>query len=315
MNKDILNILYCFDNNYTKQALTSIHSLLENLQESINIFIIFNKDDLLQNIPDKIIKHKNLNNLNIYKFSDTNHNFPNISNAHISEATYYRMFISNYIPREINYIIYVDADMIFIKDPIETINKFIQKLNDTKFIFGARTDQKISEGIELDKFERLNLNKSYFNAGFLIINFKKWNQENFTSKLLQKMYELNNNILHWDQDVMNSTVNGEYLEIDEKLNFNSMKLTKNSEIPFVIHYIGSKKPWFTSGLFNFSSNFYHENYKSIFDNFYHIEHKWKLASLKEVFFSFLNLKVFKLTHPLMFVIEFVLSLFKKRNKY
>ena len=38
--KDQLNFLYCFDNNYNKQAFTSIISLLNKSSEKISINII-----------------------------------------------------------------------------------------------------------------------------------------------------------------------------------------------------------------------------------------------------------------------------------
>ena len=36
----MINILYCFDQNYNIQAATSISSLANNLDEEINIYII-----------------------------------------------------------------------------------------------------------------------------------------------------------------------------------------------------------------------------------------------------------------------------------
>ena len=36
----MLNILYCFDENYNKQAGSSISSLADNVDEKINIFIV-----------------------------------------------------------------------------------------------------------------------------------------------------------------------------------------------------------------------------------------------------------------------------------
>ena len=38
--KDNLNFLYCFDENYNFQALTSMISLLDSVDEEINIYVI-----------------------------------------------------------------------------------------------------------------------------------------------------------------------------------------------------------------------------------------------------------------------------------
>ena len=42
---------------------------------------------------------------------------------------------------------------------------------------------------------------------------------------------------------------------------------------YIIHYVGSKKPWLTSGAFDISSEFYHTNFRKLYSSSYHVEHK------------------------------------------
>jgi len=58
----MINVLYCFDENYNKQAAVSIFSLLEKVSEKINIYIIHKDPDTFINIKEKIDSHKNLSN-------------------------------------------------------------------------------------------------------------------------------------------------------------------------------------------------------------------------------------------------------------
>ena len=47
----MLEVLYCFDENYNKQAFTSIYSLLEKSSEKLNVNIIhksYNDNDFYQ---------------------------------------------------------------------------------------------------------------------------------------------------------------------------------------------------------------------------------------------------------------------------
>ena len=77
-----------------------------------------------------------------------------------------------------------------------------------------------------------------------MIDFTKWIKNDLHNNLISKLNEISNNILQWDQDVLNSFFNGKYLELENKLNFKaSSKSTKEyiDEIIF-IHYIGSNKP-------------------------------------------------------------------------
>ncbi|MGB1702710.1 MAG: glycosyltransferase, partial [Cycloclasticus sp.] len=78
------------------------------------------------------------------------------------------------------------------------------------------------------------------------------------NKLLSKLQQISENILQWDQDVLNSFFNGKYLELEEKFNFKaSSKITNSYKNKLVfIHFIGSHKPWLTSGVFQKDSNFY-----------------------------------------------------------
>ena len=72
------NILYCLDENYNKQAFTSIVSLLDNVSEKINIFIIHKNPDTFKNLPSEIQYHNKLNLLNIIKFNSEGKFFPNL---------------------------------------------------------------------------------------------------------------------------------------------------------------------------------------------------------------------------------------------
>lgn len=303
-----LNFIYCFDQGYAIQAFTSIVSLLENSNEKINLFLIVDSKKVNKKIPKFIKNHNKLNKLEVKIFKDNNYSFPNLDNVHVSKATYFRMFLENYIPNTISEAIYIDADTIFLKNPIDSINNNMQILLDSKKILAARTEQYFTENIEKDKFERLNINISYFNAGVLLINFKLWKESQFTKKLILTMNKLSTKIVQWDQDVLNATLNGSYFELQKELNFNSNDYTKGMDDIILIHFIGSKKPWNTSGAFNYSSNFYHKYYSLFAKNSYHIKHTWKKASIFELFKGIFSFKIFKLNKPVKYIIDFIKSL-------
>ena len=144
-------------------------------------------------------------------------------------------------------------------------------LNSNKVI-SVKTEHK-NEGNNQEMFKRLSLESgSYFNAGVMLINFKKWNDLNLTQPILEKMKELEENIIFWDQDVLNSYFDGRYVELNNNLNYNLFLTEKNSKVKtskksenemILIHYSGSYKPWTVRGAYNLSSNFYHQIYLSL----------------------------------------------------
>lgn len=306
---------YCFDEDFNIQAFTSIMSLLDAVQEKVSIKIIHNTDSLLENIPKSIKLHRNLKDLEVLEFVDTDYKFPNLNNVHVSSATYYRIFLTKYFKNH-NFLIYLDADTIVLKNPIEYFQRKISELKKSEFSIAANTELSFEDLSKIDNenvnsiFNRLGMTSSYFNAGVLIINVNKFVEKNLISAFIHKMTELDEKIIQWDQDVMNAVFNGQYLKLDKAINFFGYKFNhENTSTIYILHYVGSKKPWLLSGAFLDSSHFYHKNYSKIFKNNYHIEHRWKLGSIKELLLALKNKNLFKIEHPYLYIFEFLKSIF------
>ena len=94
-----------------------------------------------------------------------------------------------------------------------------------------------------------------------------------------------------------------------KANLYDLEQSKNNI--YFIHYLGSHKPWLTSGGFERSAKYYHENFNKINEDNYHITHKWKLRSLYDLAIAIFSLKIYRLDKPVAFLKEFIKSLFKK----
>ena len=167
-------------------------------------------------------------------------------------ATYFRLFIKNYLPKNKKFFVFLDPDVVCVQDPINEIQDTIKKLNSTKFTIAARTEH-------ISGVKRINVDDKYFNAGVMVIDFEKWQKKDFHEQLIDKLNDLKNNIVQWDQDVLNSMLNGSYLELGEVLNFKAAtKINKKSKAEVIfVHYMGSHKPWLTSGMFQKDANFYH----------------------------------------------------------
>lgn len=283
----MLTFLFCLDENYNKQAITSINSLLNNVSEPINIFIIHQNPETIFDITSIFKKHKNLNNLKIVKYTHK-YKFPNLENSHVSEATYYRIFIEDFIPDDIDEIIYLDADTVCLNNPIKVLEDSIQLLKKSNYIIGCITEVKSSE--DPKKFNNLKMvSDNYFNAGVMIIDFKKWTKNNIQLGLLKKMSEIYREVEFWDQDVMNSYFDGKYLEINNNLNFRinlgentQKKLKLNVKNIYFLHYYGSNKPWNIEVANFHNASFYQQNYKNVFGNFMHIESRWITGDIKKL---------------------------------
>ena len=189
----MLNFVYCFDQNYNYQALTSINSLIQNSSEKIRIYIIHND---VNSINLDLIAQDNVE-IFTYQIKIENMNFPNLKGAHVSIATYFRLFLSKYLPSDLDYIIYMDSDIVCINDPTKEINKTIKDLKMNNFHLAARTEtEKNSENI--DRFINLELKgKRYFNAGVLVLDYQKWLNDETEGKLLNILKRSQSEVLKY----------------------------------------------------------------------------------------------------------------------
>ena len=301
----MINFLYCIDSNYNIQASISIYSLLQNVSQKINIFIIHKDEIFLNNLSKKILNHKNLNLIECFQFNENNINFPNLSNNHISEATYYRLFLSNYLPEDIKSLVYLDADVVCIQDPIEKIKKVFSSINDS-YSIAVRTEIRRNLGSS-KLFDTLGMkNDVYFNAGVMAINLENWKIKGIEKISQERIYTMAEKLQFWDQDILNSIFDGDYFELDKNLN-NLIDLSTNpdsishafkekEDLPIFIHYAGSNKPWFFNGILSDDSQFYQQVYKSLFSYNYHLVTPWKKFLLLQLIDYIKNMKSYKVQH-------------------
>ena len=91
-------------------------------------------------------------------------------------------------------------------------------------------------------FKHLNLkSNSYFNGGVLILNYRKWINEETFEKLQNTVANNKKDLLWWDQDILNQVVDGNFLELNNFYNFKlslDWKINEdyiNNEVVF-LHY-------------------------------------------------------------------------------
>tara|TARA_B100001287_G_scaffold263076_1_gene253603 strand:- start:291 stop:1238 length:948 start_codon:yes stop_codon:yes gene_type:complete len=310
-----MNFLYCFDSNYNLQGLSSINSLICQSDSKLSIYIIHENPD---SIVDKIkkINKKNIHNIEIYKFINQNIKFPRVDGTHVSDATYYRLFISEYLPEDIDFITYIDADILCLKEPTKSIQTIIHNMIQNNSPIAALTESKGNK----DDIERLNLNQiKYFNAGVLVINMQLWNKKSEDNEFIDNLNYIKDKVLWWDQDVLNFTFDGNYTELNMLLNYQiepnkSFDTKKIEEEVIFLHYLGNTKPWSFNGLKNNYSKYYQEHYRKIEKSKYHLVSK----NFKSDYYEFLKILIFnfkEIEYKTAFVYESKKSLLKNlRNK-
>lgn len=302
-----MNFLYCLDHNYNRQTYISISSICKHNPQKINVYIFHDEPDSFRDYHNKLLKNNINLNIQIMGIENEDTTMFRDPEYHVTRATYFRFLIEKYLPKNLENILYIDSDVFCIKNLKTNYEKVFTSLQASNTVIAAKTTSKRSID-DIPLFSKLNIDELYFNAGVLFINLNAWKDQDYTNQLFKKMQEIGNKATFHDQDILNSFINGKYIELNENLNFilnNKIKkidLLKVKKSAILIHYAGSKKPWSLNGVQNEGSQFY-QNLNLEFLGHYHLTHSYKKGDLFNLIKIMLSLKLFKLNKPIQFIKE------------
>ena len=230
----IIPIFLSSDNNYVPYIATTIASICDNTAAFCEFYILDGgiKTDNKTKIKTLMEQY---NNFSIeYINIDTEKYFKNfVTNSYITLPTYYR-FIIPQLKLNLERILYLDVDIIVKGDIQELFNTNL----DNK-VLGAIKDLGDSYYIKRLKFNvEIDPSHTYFNAGVLLIDCKKWREQNISEKLFNTEKKYRGKLLCNDQDVLNKVFENNYKMLLEK--FNALTLKGDTVIR---HYYSKPKPW------------------------------------------------------------------------
>ena len=253
-NKEFINIGCSSNENYAQHLGVMIHSLLKNCSCPQNIRIFLMDGNISAENKEKINFIVKMFNSKIKYIVPEKKSLDGLKpHRHISIETYYRFNLIDNIKSE--KMLYIDADLVVLGD--------IKELYDIPFedniIFAIKDP---GGSIRRKKELGIPLEKHYFNAGVLLINCKKWKNEDISKKAIDYMVKNPEKIQYADQDGLNVILINKWKELNPTWNlitrlfyFKYLKLIRPpnyekdnlSEItkkPKIIHYAGFIKPWF-----------------------------------------------------------------------
>lgn len=252
-----MDIVISFDENYSMPAGVMLTSLFENNKDSnIHIHVLLNgSGKFVQPIIDIVNRYHG--KISFYDLSD--YDIPNLpvnlpnQRANISVESYYRLFMSDILPAEIDKALWLDCDIIVAGDLKELWNEDISDC-----AVGVVPD---FENNNVHIMNRLGYDATYgyFNAGVLLINLKYWKTENVIPVFANYISNNYEKLFYHDQDVLNYVFHDQKKELNVRYNFQTTFLYRtelrnfsckyfaqvDSEFksPCIIHFTDNK-PWF-----------------------------------------------------------------------
>lgn len=252
------HISFCCDDNYLIPACIMLESLLKN-NKGVHFIVHTFTDDLSEKSIEKfdsilrgggceLVLHDLPENAR-----DLISNAPTL--AHISIATYYRLFLPFVIDNSIKTILYLDCD-IMIRGSLEEL-------------FGSRNPDTLIIGVsdinEEDHANRIGVDK-YVNTGVLTMNLPGIRDMYTVDSMLKEISNIMGqpkNIVLGDQDIINLLFKGHIEEVPIYYNFQLLihkaYCIKNPALMrriAIAHFITGDKPWNNDYLIIFAREYY-----------------------------------------------------------
>lgn len=245
-----MNILVTINKNYLNVCFTMLNSLKHNnIDEDITIYILSNDivdDDLISFFKEKQMKYFLIHYQDeILDKAPTTKRYPSV--------IYYRLVATNYLPENLDRILYLDPDIIILKS---LRSLYDMDFNNNYYIGASNVKELMRKFNEIKN--KAPKNSPYLNNGVLLINLEELRKKENLSKDIYE-YILKNRLALFlpDQDILQALYGNKVILIDNLLynlsdrTITRHNLTHNKKIDldwvdnncYIIHYFGRNKPW------------------------------------------------------------------------
>lgn len=206
-----INICLACDENYAFLAEVAMTSVMIH-NSNVNIYLL---DNGLSADSKKKMESLAQNNESHIEFIDCRKIVENLKamgfnpqGRYNSYSAYLRLFLVDYLPTNVERILYIDCDVTCENDVSELFSMDLDGC-----VLAAITDLLPSLHRKYIEFEE---NDEYFNSGVLLIDVNLWRKRNSTKKILQLLECGRNQYPYHDQDLINIAFKNEIFRLKPK---------------------------------------------------------------------------------------------------
>lgn len=248
------NVVINTDDNYLQHAMAMLCSLYENNREhSITVHVLHKN---LSKIAKKYLielSKRYENRLLFYSVEDSVLEGVQFRKKRpLSMAAYYRLLLSSVLPQNLDKVLYLDCDMIVMRDIQE-----IFKIEIDNYALAATIDKfPYTEKHRLQL--HMEVGERTFCSGIMLVNLKYWRDHNVEPRLLEYAKRYKEEVYLHDQDVLNYYFKKKWfllppkwnhiagtLRVAPRIEFKSFDYMAFSKEPMIYHYASVRiKPWY-----------------------------------------------------------------------
>lgn len=302
-----MNILYTLNDKFVPQVGTCICSICENNKEASEIKFYIIGRGISKSNQDKLkafVKKYN-RTITIYEIGDIDSYFDfEFDSNGWNNIILARLLLDRFLPKNIDRILYLDGDTI--------VRGSLSELWNTD-LDGKMLGMVCEPTLNKERIKILELEKYlYCNSGVILIDLKRWRDEEIGKKILLFSKENMEKLFAPDQDAINCVLKDDIYYLSPKYNYENtfylypykfikklvypVKYNASEEEykeafknPIIIHYLGEDRPWRVGNK---------HKYKKDFEKYLHMT-PWKNMEYEQgwtlyfIFFDLFN----KLTKP------------------
>lgn len=237
----MITIVVTIDNKYVVLTAALLKSIELNHKSNELISFVIVDDGITEENKKKLLKSvdPNIIMVSFVKSSEVKPldvKIP-VDQTMMPLITYLRLFSPYAVGAECEKLIYMDVDMILYDDISKVYNIDLEDK-----VFAAVQDYQlvVNSPTAIKNFKELGIpaETKYFNAGLLLINRKKWIEEDVATKVIKCMNDNKEHVLYSDQYGLNVIMHNKWKEIDRV--WNRSDLFDYLPKPSLVHFLDIK---------------------------------------------------------------------------
>ena len=206
-----------------------------------------------------------------------------MTSHHISHSAYLRLLASKLLPSYVDKVIYLDSDLLVLDDVtklwqtelddvycaavvdiacpfIDAKEHFSERANSNRPVGSFGAVPYVAAVSPIPNWKELGIDgtANYFNSGVMVLNLKRWREDDISRKLFDCLRENREHVWCWDQYALNVVFSGNWKRLPESWNqgthvweypdentspIESDRFVAMRDDPSILHYTTEYKPW------------------------------------------------------------------------
>lgn len=256
-----MDFLYTTDENYVRHAAAAMLSLMDSNKAAERITIHLLSMGIREESREALrrLVEERGREIRFYELGDIRRWFDFSFNSRgFAASALARLFMARVLPEDIERILYMDCDTVVLEDLSPLF-----RLDMTGYDLGMVMEPTVNKA----RRRQLGMDdgQPYFNSGVLLVNLRKWRQDNTEATILNYYRDMGGDLVAPDQDAINGAIPGRILQLEPRYNYGSVQIyypwkaqkkmasptpfmsegdyRKGTEKPAIVHFLGEERPW------------------------------------------------------------------------